>query len=136
MDANEARDRMDIIGHGIDLVDLESLRRLMDEPADHFVMRCFTESERASAGNGPNRLDRLAGRFAAKEAVMKALGTGFGGKIGFPDVEIRTLPSGAPEVVLHGGAAEAAAALGVGRLLVSTSHAGGLAIASVIALRA
>jgi holo-[acyl-carrier protein] synthase len=108
----------------------------MDEPAGHFVMRCFTESERASAGNGPNRLDRLAGRFAAKEAVVKALGTGFGGKIGFPDVEIRTLPSGAPEVVLHGGAAEAAAALGVGRLLLSTSHAGGMAIASVIALRA
>src|SRR3954452_17797179 len=93
--------RMEIIGHGIDLVDLESLRRLMDEPAGHFIMRCFTESERTAAGDGPNRLDRLAGRFAAKEAVMKALGTGFGGKIGFPDVEIRTLPSGAPEVVLH-----------------------------------
>lgn len=127
--------RMEIIGHGIDLVDMEGLRRLVEEPAGHFVSRCFTASEQASVGDGPNRLDRLAGRFAAKEAVMKALGVGFGGKIGFPDVEIRTLPSGAPEVVLHGGAADAAAALGVGRFLVSTSHTGSLAFASVIALR-
>jgi holo-[acyl-carrier protein] synthase len=127
---------MNIIGHGIDLVDVEEMRRLVDDPAGHFLTRCFTEDERAAAGDGPSRLDRLAGRFAAKEAVLKALGTGFGGKIGFADVEILTLPSGAPSVVLHGGAAGAAAALGVIRWLLSTSHAGGSAIASAIALGA
>ena len=127
---------MNIIGHGIDLVDVEEMRRLVDGPADHFLTRCFTENERAAAGDGPNRLDRLAGRFAAKEAVLKALGTGFDGKIGFADVEILTLPSGAPNLVLHGGASEAAAALGVMRWLLSTSHAGGSAIASAIALGA
>lgn len=127
---------MDIIGHGIDLMDLEEVRRLIDDPAGHFLTRCFTEGERAAAGDGPNRLDRLAGRFAAKEAVLKALGTGFGGKIGFADVEILTLPSGAPSVVLHGGAIEAATALGVVRWLLSTSHAGSSAIASAIALGA
>lgn len=127
---------MNIIGHGIDLVDVEEMRRLVDDPAGHFLTRCFTEDERAAAGDGPNRLHRLAGRFAAKEAVLKALGTGFGGKIGFADVDILTLPSGAPSVELHGGAAEAAAVLGVIRWLLSTSHAGGSAIASAIALGA
>ena len=127
---------MNIIGHGIDVVYLEEIRRLVDDPADHFLMRCFTENERAAAGDGLNRLNRLAGRFAAKEAVLKALGTGFGGKIGFADVEILTLPSGAPDVLLLGGAAEAATALGVVRWLLSTSHAGGSAIASAIALGA
>jgi holo-[acyl-carrier protein] synthase len=127
---------MNIIGHGIDLVDLEEVKRLIDDPAGHFLARCFTKGEQAAAGDGPNRLDRLAGRFAAKEAVLKALGTGFGGKIGFADVEILTLPSGAPSVVLHGGAIEVAAALGVTRWLLTTSHTGGSAIASAIALGA
>jgi holo-[acyl-carrier protein] synthase len=127
---------MNIIGHGIDLVNVEEMRRLVDDPAGHLLTRCFTEDERAAAGDGPNRLDRLAGRFAAKEAVLKALGTGFGGKIGFADVEILTLPSGVPSVVLHGGAAEAATVLGVVHWLLSTSHAGGSAIASAIALGA
>jgi len=127
---------VDLIGHGIDLVDLEELRPLVDDPAGHFLERCFTEAERTSAGDGPNRLDRLAGRFAAKEAVLKALGTGFNGSIAFSDIEIQTLPSGAPNVVLHRDAAEAAASLGIVRWLITTSHAGGLAIASAIALGA
>lgn len=87
-----------IIGHGVDLVDTTSIRQLVADPVGHFVDRCFTATEQAAAGDGPNRLDRLAGRFAAKEAVLKALGTGFGGGIGFVDVEILTLPSGAPSV--------------------------------------
>jgi holo-[acyl-carrier protein] synthase len=122
-----------MIGHGIDLVDVTSLKALIAVPGRHFLDRCFTPAEQAAAGDGPNRFDRLAGRFAAKEAVMKALGTGFGGGIGFLNVEILTLPSGAPSVLLNGAAAERARSLGVTRWLVSTSHDGGMAIASAIA---
>lgn len=123
-----------IIGHGIDLVDTTSLQALVADPAGHFVDRCFTASEQSAAGDEPNRLDRLAGRFAAKEAVLKALGTGFGGGIGFMDVEIFTMPSGAPSVLLHGPAAEKARTLGVTKWLISTSHSGAMAIASAIAI--
>ena len=123
-----------IIAHGIDMVDIESTRRLLADPTGQFLARCFTMQEQQSAGNGLNQPDRLSGRFAVKEAVMKALGTGFGERVGFLDVEIVSLPSGAPTVVLHRKAKVRAEAMGIDRWLVSTSHEGNMAIASVIAL--
>ena len=123
-----------IIAHGIDMVDIESTRRLLADPTGQFLARCFTMQEQQSAGNGLNQPDRLSGRFAVKEAVMKALGTGFGEGAGFLDVEIVSLPSGAPTVVLHRKAKVRAEAMGIDRWLVSTSHEGNIAIASVIAL--
>lgn len=125
-----------IIAHGIDMVDIESTRRLLVDPTDQFLARCFTMQEQQSAGDGLNQPDRLSGRFAVKEAVMKALGTGFGEGVGFLDVEIVSLPSGAPTVVLHRKAKVRAEAMGIDRWLVSTSHEGNMAIASVIALGA
>lgn len=125
-----------IIAHGIDMVDIESTRRLLVDPTDQFLARCFTMQEQQSAGDGLNQPDRLSGRFAVKEAVMKALGTGFGEGVGFLDVEIVSLPSGAPTVVLHRMAKVRAEAMGIDRWLVSTSHEGNMAIASVIALGA
>jgi holo-[acyl-carrier protein] synthase len=74
--------------------------------------------------------------LAVKEAVMKALGTGFGSGVGFLDVEVVTLPSGAPTIVLHGKAKSLADHMGISRWLVSTSHEGAMAIASVIAVGA
>lgn len=123
-----------VIAHGIDMVDIASTERLLLEPTQQFLTRCFTEQEQASAGNDARRGARLSGRFAVKEAVLKALGTGFGNGIGFRDVEVVNLPTGAPTVVLHGGAFDRAQTLGITRWLVSTSHEGGLAVASVIAL--
>ena len=123
-----------IIAHGIDMVDIESTRRLLADPTGQFLARCFTMQEQQSAGNGLNQPDRLSGRFAVKEAVMKALGTGFGEGAGFLDVEIVSLPSGAPTVVLHRKAKVRAEAMGIDRWLVSTSHEGNMAIARVIAL--
>ena len=123
-----------IIAHGIDMVDIESTRRLLADPTGQFLARCFTMQEQQSAGNGLNQPDRLSSRFAVKEAVMKALGTGFGEGAGFLDVEIVSLPSGAPTVVLHRKAKVRAEAMGIDRWLVSTSHEGNMAIASVIAL--
>jgi holo-[acyl-carrier protein] synthase len=125
-----------IIAHGIDMVDIESTRRLLADPTGQFLARCFTIQEQQSAGDGLNQPDRLSGRFAVKEAVMKALGTGFGEGVGFLDVEIVSLPSGAPTVVLHRKAKVRAEAMGIDRWLVSSSHEGNMVIASVIALGA
>jgi holo-[acyl-carrier protein] synthase len=125
---------MMVLGHGIDLVDVESIRRWIEDPRDPLVSRCFTAEEIAEIGEGLDRVERLAGRFAAKEAVLKALGTGYGAGISFKDVMVRRKAGHPPEVVLCGGAAHVAAALGVADWKLSISHAGGMAIASAIAL--
>lgn len=125
---------MNVVGHGIDLVDVAELQRWIDDPRDPLIPRCFVEAELTEIGDGPDRIDRLAGRFAAKEAVLKALGTGFGAGIAFTDVMIHRAVGAAPEVRLSGGAARAATALGVTEWRLSISHAAGLAIASVLAL--
>lgn len=123
-----------IVGHGIDLVDVTALQRWIDDPRNPLIPRCFIQDELDEIGDGPNRLERLAGRFAAKEAVLKALGTGFGAGIAFTDVVIHRAPGSAPLVQLVGGAAKAAAALGVTTWHLSITHAGGMAMASAMAL--
>lgn len=125
---------MNIIGHGIDLVEVAELRRWIEDSRDPLIPRCFVQAELNEIGDGIDRIERLAGRFAAKEAVLKALGTGFGAGVAFTDVVIHREPGAAPEVRLSGGAAKAAAALGVTAWRLSISHAGGLAMASVLAL--
>lgn len=127
---------MNVIGHGIDIVEIAELRRWIEDPRDPLLPRAFTESELAEIGEGPDRVERLAGRFAAKEAVLKALGTGFGAGVAFTDVTIHRAAGMPPEVQLSGGAAQAAAALGVTEWRLSISHAGGMAIASALALDA
>jgi holo-[acyl-carrier protein] synthase len=123
-----------VIGHGIDLVDVAELRRWIEDPRDPLIPRCFVRVELDEIGDGADRIERLAGRFAAKEAVLKALRTGFGAGVAFTDIIIRRAPGAPPEVRLAGGAAQAAAALGVTAWRLSISHAGGMAMASVLAL--
>lgn len=123
-----------MIAHGIDLVDIASTERLLADPTEQFLTQCFTDQERASVGAGLDRAARLSGRFAVKEAVLKALGTGYGNGISFRDIETVLLDSGAPTIVLHGEALKRAEALAIVRWLVSTSHEGTMAVASVIAL--
>lgn len=125
-----------VIGHGIDLVLAADLKRWVDDPRDPFISRCFTQAEIDEIGDSSDRLERLAGRFAAKEAVLKALGTGFGAGVAFSDVIIQRVPGEAPTVYLVGGAAHAATALGVTGWTLSITHSGGLAMASAIALSA
>ena len=127
---------MNVIGHGIDLVDVGEMQRWVEDPRDPLLPRCFVQAELDEIGDGHNRIERLAGRFAAKEAVLKALGTGFGAGVAFTDVVIQRAPGAAPEVQLTGGAAKAATALGVTVWRLSISHTGGLAMASVLALGA
>jgi holo-[acyl-carrier protein] synthase len=125
---------VNIIGHGIDLVDIAEMQRWIDNPHDPLIPRCFVQQELEEVGDGPNRIERLAGRFAAKEAVLKALGTGFGGGVAFSDVIISRAPGTPPHVRLTGGAATAAAKLGIIEWRLSISHTGAMAVASAIAL--
>lgn len=125
---------VNVVGHGIDLVDVAEMKRWIEDPRDPLIPRCFVQAELDEIGDAADRIERLAGRFAAKEAVLKALGTGFGAGVAFTDVVIHRTPGAAPEVQLRGGAAKTANALGVTTWRLSISHTGGLAMASVLAL--
>lgn len=124
---------MRIVGHGIDLVDTERIAHMVEQHGEKFLARCFTAGEQGySAANANRRCEHLAGRFAAKEAVLKVLGTGWSGGIAWTDVEVVREPSGRPRVELHGRAAAVAADLGVTRWQLSISHVRGFAMASAI----
>jgi holo-[acyl-carrier protein] synthase len=125
---------MNVIGHGIDVVELERFARLVEEPESDFLSRSFTADERSCTYETSDNGHHIAGRFAAKEAVAKALGTGFDGNVGPMDIEVFGQPSGAPTIKLHGGAAEVAAELKISRWLISVSHSQTIAMASAIAL--
>jgi holo-[acyl-carrier protein] synthase len=124
-----------VVGVGVDAVDVERFRQILAR-RPNFAARFFSETERADAGRSADPTESLAARFAAKEAVMKALGTGLGG-IALTDIEVRCTPgsgstSGAPYVVLHGAAAALAHDRGA-RLHVSLTHTTQLALAFAVA---
>ena len=127
--------QMQILGHGIDIVDTDRIARMIEQHGEHFLTRCFTEGERAySAANAKRQVEHLAGRFAAKEAILKALGTGWSGGIGWTDAEVVRDPSGKPTVQLAGEAAAVAAELGVTSWWLSISHIRTHAVACAIAV--
>ena len=121
-----------MIGIGNDLVDIDRFRRVL-ERTPSLRDRLFTDAERAYADARSDPTERYAVRFAAKEAVMKALGVGLG-EITLRDIEVVRAESGAPQIVLHGSAATLAAARGVSRWLVTLSHSATVAQAIVVAL--
>ena len=125
---------MKILGHGIDLVNVARIRKWVDDPRDPLIPRCFVQAEVDEVGLGPDRAIRLAGRFAAKEAILKALGTGLGTGVAFSDVVIRSKGIGPPQVRLTGGAARVATELGITHWRLSISHTTDLAMASAIAI--
>jgi holo-[acyl-carrier protein] synthase len=125
---------MRIVGHGVDVQELKWVERLLANPEKDWLDAVFTELEQASADSPPNAVQYYAGRYAAKEAVAKALGTGFSGDIAWLDIEIRRAPTGAPEVHLTDAAAEVAGARGITAWFLSLSHSGEYALASVIAV--
>ena len=93
---------MKIIAHGIDLVDFPRIEAMLDRHGERFLDRVFTERERSDADSTKNRIEKLAGRFAAKEAILKLLGTGWRGKIAWTDIEITNNTKGQPVVELGG----------------------------------
>lgn len=125
---------MRLIGHGIDIVELARVTASLRSSPDDFLEGAFTEAERALAGEPAERVGYYGGRLAAKEAVAKALGTGFTGDVSWADVEILRLSSGQPEVRLSGGAKAVADGLGVTRWLLSISHSNAFAVASAVAV--
>lgn len=122
-----------IHGHGVDLIEIPAFRRLMEAMDPDSLARYFTKAELLDAGYGAVRIERLAGRFATKEAVLKSLGLGWGDGVSFTDVETTTLDSGQPTIVLHRRLAEIAAQRGISTWFVSTTHNAASAMASVIA---
>jgi len=123
---------MSIIGHGIDLVDVERIGRMRTDHGSHFLDRCFTAAEQAYCLSYKLADEHLAGRFAAKEAVLKVLGTGWRGQIAWTDMEILNDPAGKPEVRLTGECLRIADALGIKRWHLSISHTRTHATASAI----
>ena len=125
---------MPIVGHGIDIVTTARIAEMVERHGAHFLDRCFTAAEQAYCGKSAKRfVEHLAGRFAAKEAVLKALGTGWRSGIAWTDVEVHLLPSGQPEIELHRVAADAARQRGITDWKLSISHTELYEIASVIA---
>jgi holo-[acyl-carrier protein] synthase len=127
-------EHINIIGHGLDIVDIDDFARLLDEPARNFLDRYFTEAELTAAGDGATQIQRLAGRFAVKEAVMKTLGLGWGNGVAFTDVEVITLETGAPTVLLRRKLASLEQERAIIKWFVSISHTSTIAVASVIAV--
>lgn len=122
-----------IQGTGFDLAALPRIRTLLERYGDRFLCRVLTERERGGLPSAPaGRTAYVAGRFAAKEAAVKALGTGFSLGIGMHDVEILSLESGRPELHLYGAAAVRAETMGVKAAHVSISHERDVAGAVVI----
>jgi holo-[acyl-carrier protein] synthase len=125
-----------IVGHGIDLCGVERIRKMIADHGDLFLERTYTEAEVAYARRRKKGFEEtLAGRFAAKEAVMKALGTGWCDGVEFRGIEILNEPSGKPYVVLHGSTAAKAESLGVSAWHITITHTEDLAIASAVAER-
>ena len=123
-----------IIAHGIDLVSIARVQAMLDDHGDRFAQRCFTPAERdyADAG-GMQRGQRFAARFAAKEAVMKALGTGWAQGVAWQEIEVLRDGRGVPGVGLSGRAEDVSRERGISAWHLSLSHTADLAIASAIA---
>lgn len=114
---------------GVDIVEIARIERAIGRYGERFLARVYTEGEIAYCRGRP---ERLAARWAAKEAGSKALGTGWHG-IGWREVEVSRLPTGQPTLILHGRAQAVAQRIGLTEFVVSLAHDGGHAIAVVIA---
>jgi holo-[acyl-carrier protein] synthase len=121
-----------IVGTGVDIMETSRVQEALLKHGERFAKRVCTPAEIAYCEKFKNSAERLAARFAAKEAAFKALGTGWHQGVRWVDVEITHSPSGKPQLVLRGRAEEIARHLGVTRTAVSISHSGHYVVAQVI----
>ena len=121
-----------IVGTGIDLCEVHRIEQAIARHGRRFIERVYTEREIAYSERKANKFERFAARFAAKEAGMKALGTGWRGGLGWRDLEVTNLRSGRPTLAFHGKAAEIAEKLGVRNVSLSITHTVEQAMAMVI----
>jgi holo-[acyl-carrier protein] synthase len=121
-----------IVGTGIDIAEVPRIRQSIERFGQRFLLRIYTAGEMRYCDSKANRVERYAARFAAKEAAMKALGTGWNHGVRWRDCEVVRMPGGRPSMTFHGKAAEFAAKLGVKNTALSISHTEEQAIAQVI----
>ena len=125
---------MRIYGIGIDVVEVDRIATAIERHGEPFLARLFTDSERVYCAAQKRPALHYAARFAAKEAVSKALGTGIGGEAGWLDLEIVRDSAGAPKLILHGAAAKFAKLKGIPEIQISLSHAKDYAAANAVAV--
>lgn len=123
---------MDAIAHGVDMVECRRLAQCLERHGQKFLDRVFTPAEQDYCLGRKRRIEHLAGRFAAKEAVLKVLGTGWANGIRWTDIEVVNEPSGRPKVTLSGRCRQIADEIGLASVLLSISHIETHAIASAI----
>src|SRR4029079_19536139 len=121
-----------IVGTGIDIAEVPRVAEAIERYGQRFLQRIFTEGEIRYCESKANRVERYAARFAAKEAGMKALGTGWNHRVRLRDIVASRPPGGRPTITFHGKAAEFAARLGAAHVALSLSHTAEQAIAQVI----
>jgi len=121
-----------IVGTGVDLAEVPRIRASIERYGERFIRRVYTHSEIAYVESKANRFERYAARFAAKEAGMKAIGTGWRGGVTWQDFEVANLPTGKPTLLFHGVAARFAGNLGVKNVSLSMTHTAELGMAHVI----
>jgi holo-[acyl-carrier protein] synthase len=121
-----------IIGLGVDIAEVPRIKAAIERRGQPFLRRVYTSKEIAYCESFKNKFERYAGRFAAKEASMKALGTGWRAGVRWVDFEVLREQSGRPVLALTGEAAKIAAALGVRRISLSITHTESQALAQVI----
>ena len=124
---------MQIIGIGTDIIECLRIAQMIERHGELFLMRVFTPHEIEYCSARKAATQHYAGRFAAKEAVLKALGTGWIRGISWRDVEVRHKPGGAPTVALRGGARDVFERSGITRMHISISHCRSHAVAYAIA---
>src|SRR5271154_2074598 len=123
-----------IVGLGTDIVEIVRIGQMIERHGEHFLQRVYTEDEIRYCQRRRESYQHFAGRWAAKEAVMKTLGTGWTRGVGWLDIEVATKRSGQPLINIHGSAREIADHLGIGDVLISISHCRAYAMATAIAL--
>ncbi len=125
---------MKILAHGIDLVDFGRIRGIYERHGQKFLDHIFTETEQQHALSVKNTIEKLSGRFAAKEAVLKLIGTGLRGKISWRDIEVTNTAMGEPKVNLSGEVERIATKKNIEQVTISITHTADFAIASAVAL--
>jgi holo-[acyl-carrier protein] synthase len=123
-----------IVGVGTDIVEIPRIGKMIERHGEHFLTRVYTDEEIRYCQRRKESFQHFAGRWAAKEAVMKTLGTGWTRGVGWLDIEVNTKRSGQPLIVIRGSAREIATHLGIGEVLISISHCRAYAMATAIAL--
>ena len=121
-----------IVGMGVDIIEVPRVRAAIERFGERFLRRLFTVGEIRYCESKANKYERFAARFAAKEAALKAIGTGLSRGISWQDVEVTREPSGRPTLIFKGKAAEFAQRLGFRRASISLTHTEQVALAQVI----